>query len=379
MYEMTEATEAEKRRLSDTFVRLCETPSPSGRELEVARAVRAELERAGLEVTEDDTSAQTEAECGNLFATLRGPEGSRTIMLCAHLDTVPLAGDVEVELVDGVFRSRGDTILGADNKAAVAVLIEIARRYSATPPPVTCELVFTVSEETGLRGARALDPSRLKADFGFVMDHASPIGELIVAAPSYYQVTAHFTGTAAHAGIRPEQGRSAIVAAAKAIEAMKLGRLDEETTANVGRIEGGSAPNVVPERCELKAEVRSLDDARAVANVGEMVDALTWAASTTETDVDTEIEEQFRAYRIPESDPAVAVAQRALRDRGIEPVCKATGGGSDAHVFQAKGLRCLNMANGTEGNHTSDECVSAWALETMFDVTLSLLERSAEA
>ena len=380
MQSATEAaTELEKRRLSETFVRLCEISSPSGRELEVSRTVRGELESIGIAVDEDDTSAQTGAECGNLFATLPGPEGAPAVMLCAHLDTVPVAGAVEVENVDGIFRSRGDTILGADNKAAVAVLLELARRHAATPPPVTCELVFTMSEENGLRGARALDLSRLRADIGFVLDHASPIGELIVAAPSYYQVTAHFRGTAAHAGIRPEEGRSAIAAAAKAIEAMELGRIDEGTTANVGLIEGGTASNVVPERCDLKAEVRSLDDARAVEKVGKMVDALTWAASTTETDVDTQIEEQFRAYRIPESDPVVAIAQNALRDCGITPVCKSTGGGSDAHAFQAKGLRCLNMANGTEGNHTPDESVSAWALEKMLDVALRLLARSAEA
>jgi tripeptide aminopeptidase len=376
---VTAAGAAEKERLADTFVRLCEIESPSGRELEIARALRSELERLGLEVTEDDTTAETGAGSGNLLARLPGPDGARTIMLCAHLDTVPLADAIEVERSDDAyFRNRREAILGADNKAAVAVLVEIARRFAGGGAPVACELLFTTSEEVGLRGARAFDVSRLQSDFGYVFDHATPIGELILAAPTYYRVTADFSGRAAHSGIRPEQGRSAIVAAAKAIEAMQLGRLDPETTANVGRIEGGTATNVVPARCRVEAEVRSLDDEKATRRAGEMVDALTWAASSTETDVDTRIEEQFRAYRLAQAEPCVVAAAAALRDCGIEPVYTSTGGGSDANAFDAKGFRCLNVANGTELNHTADERVSVWALERMLDVTFCLLERAAE-
>ena len=374
---MQPATEAEKARIADTFVRLCEIESPSGRELEMARAVRAELEAIGLDVTEDDSARETGAECGNLVARLPGPAGSRTIALGAHLDTVPLTDRVEVECVDGVFANRREAILGADNKAAVALLLEIARRYGQGAP-LDCELVFTTSEENGLRGAKALARSRLAAEFGYVFDHATPIGELIVAGPAYYRVEAEFRGRAAHSGIRPEEGRSAIIAAAKAVEAMRLGRLDEETTANVGRIEGGTATNVVPARCHLEAEVRSLDEQKAVLRTGELVDALTWAASSTETDVDTAIEKQFDAYRIPESDRCVVAAAAALRDCGIEPIYETTGGGSDANAFETKGLRCLNVANGTEANHTADERVSVAALEKMLDVTLRLLERAAE-
>jgi tripeptide aminopeptidase len=375
---VTAASAAEKERLADTFVRLCEVESPSGRELEVARAVRGELERLGLEVSEDDTVAETGAGCGNLLARLPGPDGSRTILLCAHLDTVPLADVVEVERTDAYFTNRREAILGADNKAAVAVLIEVARRFAGGGAPVGCELLFTTSEEVGLRGVRAFDMSRLQADFGYVFDHATVIGELILAGPTYYKVTADFSGRAAHSGIRPEQGRSAIVAAAKAIEAMQLGRLDPETTANVGRIEGGTATNVVPARCRVEAEVRSLDDEKATRKAGEMVDALTWAASSTETDVDTRIEEQFRAYRLPQTDPCVIAAAAALRDCGVEPVYTSTGGGSDANAFEAKGFRCLNIANGTEHNHTADERVSVWALERMLDVSFRLLERASE-
>jgi tripeptide aminopeptidase len=343
----------------------------------MAVAVRAELEAIGMEVIEDDSAAQTGAECGNLLARSRG-ESSPKAMLCAHLDTVPLADSVEVELRDGVFTNRRDAILGADNKAAVAVLLELARRSAEAGARVPFELLFTTCEEIGLRGALAFDVSRLRAPFGYVFDHASPIGELITAGPTYYQVTAEFTGRSAHAGIRPEAGRNAIVAAAKALDAMRLGRLDDETTANVGRIEGGTAPNVVAERCRLDLEARSLDPAKATRTVAEMVDALAWAASATETDVDTSVEEQFRAYRVSQSDPALSAVAAALEDCGVTPVYKTTGGGSDANAFEAKGFHCVNVANGTLANHTPDESVSAEALEVMLAVATRLLARVAE-
>ena len=363
--------------LGDTFARLCEIESPSGSEAAMGAAVRAELEGMGLAVTEDDTAAETGAGCGNLLARIPGPPGTRTVMLCAHIDTVPLTDTVEVELVDGVYRNRRDAILGADDKAGVAVLIEAARRLTATGAPCGCELVFTTGEEVGLRGARAFDTSALQAEFGFVLDHAAPIGRMVVAAPTYYAVHAEFLGRSAHAGIHPEEGRSAIAAAARAVDSLRLGRIDEETTANVGVINGGAAANVVPERCTLEAEVRSLDDGKASAAVSAMVDTITWAASATETDVDTTIEEHFHAYRIPESDPTVAIASAALRDCGVEPTTCSTGGGSDASAFAAKGLPCLNLAIGVEHNHTSDERITAAALEKTLDIALRLAERAA--
>jgi tripeptide aminopeptidase len=369
----------ERSRLEDTFVALCEIPSPSGHEADVAAYVRSELEALGMAVEEDATAAETGAACGNLYTRIPGPEGARSLMFCAHLDTVPLADRVEVEFVEGFYRNRRDAILGADNKATVAILLELARECAAAPPPIGVELVFTASEENGLRGAKAFDVTRLEAEFGYVFDHASPIGELIVAAPTYYHVTGEFVGRASHSGLRPEDGRNAIVAAAKAIGAMHLGRIDEETTANVGVIEGGTASNVVAEHCRVEAEVRSLDDDKASVRMQEMVDTLTWAASETETDVDLSVEEQFRAYRIAAAEPVLLAAEAALRDTGVTPVHTASGGGSDAHAFIGKGFRCLNVANGTEANHTADERVSAAALETMLAVTRRLLVRAAEA
>jgi tripeptide aminopeptidase len=371
------ASRAERERLREDFVRLCEIESPSGRERGIADALAAELRAAGLAVEEDGSSAETGAGAGNLVARVEGPPGARTIMLCAHMDTVPLDGPVEAVEQDGVIANRHDAVLGADNKAAVATILGAARRFAAQPPPVGLELVFTTSEEPGLRGAKALDRGALSSEFGFVFDHASPIGELIVAAPSYYRVQGRFRGKSAHAGIRPEDGRNAIVAAASAIAGLRLGRIDAGTTANVGRIDGGTAANVVAERCTVELEARSLDHERAGSLVSEIVDALTAGASDTECDVELGVQEQFRAYRLARSAAPVEVATAALAGLGIEARCIATGGGSDAHVFHARGLPCLNVANGTERNHQPDERVTVAALETMLDVTLGIVAGSA--
>ena len=199
---MRPASEVERRRLNDLFAELCATPSPSGREGAMAERVTADLRALGYEVSEDDAAAETGAECGNLLARLPG-RSERSVMLCAHMDTVPHEGVVEPVLVDGGWESAGDTILGADNKAAVAMLLALAHRAAVEGSPVGVELIFSVSEENGLNGARAFDVSTLQSDIGFVFDHATPIGEVVVASPTFYRLHAAFRGAAAHAGIRP--------------------------------------------------------------------------------------------------------------------------------------------------------------------------------
>jgi tripeptide aminopeptidase len=258
------------------------------------------------------------------------------------------------------------------------MLLAIARRAAAAPPPIGLELLFTVSEEVGLVGAQAFDLAKLRSRFGFVFDHATPIGEVVLAAPTYYRIEADFQGAAAHAGIRPEHGRSAIAAAAGAVAAMRLGRLDEESTANVGRIAGGGeSTNVVPEHCRVEAEARSLDTGKAEEVVAEMVDHIHDGANAFECDVDVSVERLWPAYRIRPAAPAVAVAEAALRARGYEPRHIVTGGGSDANAFNAAGFECVNLANGTERNHEPGERVSVAALEGMLDVTLALVDEAA--
>ena len=363
----------------ELFVRMCETESPSLRERAMADAVAAELQDLGLDVEEDGSGSETGSDAGNLLARVPGPAGAPTVLLCAHLDTVPLEGPVEVERRDGMLANSHDAILGADNKAAVAVILAAARRLTDLgDPPVGLELLFTTCEERALAGAKAVDRANLEADLGFVFDHATPIGEIILAAPTYYRIDARFHGRAAHAGIRPEHGRSAIAAAAAAIDALQLGRIDPETTANAGRIEGGTAANVVPERCAVELEARSLDHHKAGSLAAEIVDALAAGAGDHECDVDTDVQELFRGYRLARSSPPVRAAAAALEDHGIEPVPIATGGGSDANVLNLAGLATVNVANGTERPHEPGEQVSVDALERMLDVCLTIVARSAE-
>jgi tripeptide aminopeptidase len=357
----------------DRFVRLCEIPSPTGSERAVADDVLAELRALGVEVAEDDAAGPARAGAGNLIARIPG-SSEGWVMLCAHLDTVPEDGAIEVELADGVFRSRGETILGADNKAAVTVLLELAARHANAPARAGLELVFTVAEEDGLRGAKELDLGSLRAPLGFALDHASPIGEVITAAPTYQRLVAEFEGLEAHAGIRPEDGHSAIEAAAAAVGAMRFGRLDPETTANVGVISGGVASNVVAGSCRIEAEARSLDDARVAAVTASMLDACTAAATERGCDVDLDLTEIFRGYRQPPSSPAVALARAALERCGIEPREVATGGGSDANALVARGFECVLLANGTEANHTPSESVVAGRLSEMLAVCEAIAE-----
>jgi tripeptide aminopeptidase len=361
-----------ENRLYETFVRLCEIRSPTGEEREVADTLAAELRALGLEVSEDDAAGPAEAGAGNILARLPGV-GDEWVMFCAHIDTVPHEGWIEVVESDGVFHSAGETILGADNKAAVAVFIELVARHTSEPPPVGIELVLTVAEEQGLRGAKAFDTSTLRSKRGFVLDHASAPGEVIVSSPTQQRVLADFTGVEAHAGIRPEDGNSAIAAAAAAISRMELGRLDPETTANVGVISGGTSGNVVPGHCSIVAEARSLDAGRAAEVAGELSDACAWGAGEHGCDADVRIEELFRGYRIATSSPALALAEAGLRRAGFEPERTATGGGSDANALIVAGFDCVLLANGTEANHTPNEAVSARSLDVMLEVCESIV------
>jgi tripeptide aminopeptidase len=371
------ASDAERERLHETFATLCRIESPSGRERACADWVSSELRAIGVAVEEDGAGPRAGSQAGNLIARIPGG-GSQTIMLCAHLDTVPLAAPVEPVVVNGGWENANDGILGADNKSSVAVLLALARRFMASEPPapVGIELVFTVCEEVSLRGSREFDTSRLSSAFGYVFDHATPIGEIVLASPTHYRLDAEFHGRAAHAGVRPEEGRSAIAAAATGIATMTLGRLDAETTANIGTIEGGSALNVVPERCSLVAEARSLDDARAEAVITKMVDHLQDAADAAECDLDVTVERMFKGYRTRARAPEVLLAERALQACGYEPTHIATGGASDANSFQAAGFPCTNLADGTEHNHEPGERISVGALEGMLEVAIAIVEEA---
>jgi tripeptide aminopeptidase len=259
------------------------------------------------------------------------------------------------------------------------VMLQAARRWVHEPPPAPVELLFTVCEEHALAGVKAFDASALRSRFGYVFDHASPIGEIVLASPHYHRIVADLHGVAAHAGMRPEAGRSAIVAAARAIAAMPLGRLDEETTANVGTIAGGSGINVVPERCLIEAEVRSLDEGKVETVAREIVDHLTDGANAAECDLDVNVSRLFHGYRLKPSAPEVQTAEAALRACGYDPRHITTGGGADANALIAAGFPCGNLANGTEHPHQPNECVTVDALEQMLNVTFALLDHASDA
>jgi tripeptide aminopeptidase len=370
-----------RRYVREIFTELCRIDSPSGSERACAERVRAELAAVGIDVVEDATQSLTGSDVGNLLARIPArAQASRCLLLCAHLDTVPALAPLEPVLVDGVFENAGEGILGADNKAAVAVLLALAREVAREGAAVDIELLFTVAEEVALAGARAFDASVLRADFGYVFDHATPIGEVIVSSPSHFRIDAVFRGAAAHAGIRPQDGRSAILAAARAIAAMPLGSLDDgDASANVGTIAGGSAMNVVPERCTIVAEVRSPHDERAEALAAEIVDRIHEAANAPECecDVDVSVQRTFAGYRLAPSTHALRVGEAALSSCGFSPRRVSSGGASDANALIAQGVSVVNLANGTERNHEPGECVSAHALEDMLDVALSLLTHAA--
>jgi tripeptide aminopeptidase len=370
---------SERRRLHETFEALCRIPSPTYDERGVADFLIRELELLGLAVEEDDAGAAVGSNAGNLLVSIPGG-GPRTLLLCAHMDTVPLAALVEPVQREGGWENANPGILGADNKAAVAAILEVARMLATAGgegAQVGVELLFTVAEETGLNGAKHFDVDRLQSEFGYVFDHASPVGEIIVASPTYMRIDAEVRGKAAHAGLQPEQGVNAIVAAAHAITAMPQGRYDSETTANVGIVSGGTALNVVPDRCVVGAEVRAVEQAQVDRYVTESIDALQDAADTAGCDLDLNLQQMFTGYRLGPRDTTVALAARALRTLGYEPSLRSSGGGADANAFRVNGFACTNLANGTERAHERTERVSFEALEANLDLMLALIDGSA--
>jgi tripeptide aminopeptidase len=373
------AGELERRQLGESFAALCRVYSPPGSERGCAEIVRAELEQLGITVEEDGAGEALGGDCGNLLARIPGT-GSGSVLLCAHLDTVPADRPIEPVLRDGGWENQNDAILGADNKATVAALLALARRLSREPASAGVELLFTVSEEVGLKGAKEFETGILRSPIGYTFDAAMPLGGIVVASPTYYRLTADFRGVAAHAGVRPQDGRSAILAASRAVAQMQLGRLDEATSANIGTIEGGSAANVVPDRCRIVGEARSLDADRAEQVASGLVAAITDAANDPECecDVDVTIERQFDGYRIAATCPEFRLAAQALSDCGYEPAPVVSGGGSDVNAFRTRGCAVLNLASGTERPHETTERVSVAALEGVLNVAFALVQRAGE-
>ena len=361
----------------DLFRELAAIPSPSGRERPVADRTLAFLRELGLDPTEDDAGAKIGSDMGNIHVALPPSDDGAglPIFLNAHLDTVPPTGPIDPEVRNGVVVNRHDTILGADNKAAVAVMLAAVSELVRTGRPhAGVELVLTPMEEVGLCGAKAFDTSRLRARVGYCYDHAAPIGNIVLAAPTQRTLRFRFIGRAAHSGMAPEDGRSAVVAAARAIADMPLGRIDAETTANVGLISGGIAGNIVPPECLVEAEARSRDAGRLREQVQAMLDAATFAANLAECELESRIEPEYDGYRFSRSDPAVRLAARALEACGRAAVYIDSGGAADANAWHARGLQRVNLCNAAAEIHTASEHIAASDLDAMLDVSLALID-----
>ena len=359
----------------DLFVELAAVASPSGEERAVADRVLAYLADCGLQPDEDGTGPSVGSTMGNIHVALEPTAEGEPVFLCAHLDTVPPTDAVEPVIEDGIVRNARPTILGGDNKAAVAAMLDATRRVLAEiRSHAGIELLFTSKEEVGLLGAYAFDHTRLRSRVGYVYDQAAPVGSVILGAPSAHHFEITFHGRAAHAGMYPEEGRSAIVAAARAVAEMRLGRIDDETTANVGLISGGTATNIVPEWCSVVAEARSHDERKLADQVQSMQDAITFAAGVADCEVETKLRRTYRGYRFKRDDLAVRLATDALGRCGFEPSFGLSGGAADANVFNERGLQCVNLANGMAEIHTPDEHIAVADIEAMVEVTLALFD-----
>jgi tripeptide aminopeptidase len=362
-------------RLVKQFMDFVQIDSPSYEEALFVVALTEELKKMGLSV-ENDRTGQNGA--GNLFSVLPGTDrGLPPILLCMHTDTVEPGRGIKPRLEDGQIRSAGTTILGADNKSAVAATLEAIRWLQASRPAHgDLEILFTWGEERGHQGARVFDVSRLHARIGFVPDGGGPLGTIITQAPYYDSVRATFLGKAAHAGLTPEKGISALVMASKAITRMNLGRIDEETTANLGKISGGSGRNTIPERVEVEGEARSLDFRKLEKQVNQMRMAMEEAAREWGGQVQVEIKREYSGFHIGNNDASVRIAQRSSRAVGLTPTITSTNGGSDGNDLNAQGIQTVVLGMGGRDYHSTQESISVSELVKLTELITALAVES---
>jgi len=341
---------------------------------------KAYLEKIGLEVREDGCGAKIGGNANNLIAWLRGNvPGAPRVFLSAHLDTVEPTEGLVVEERAGVFYSASDTILGADDKGGMAPAIEAvhALKESGEPHGDIC-LLLSCAEEIGLLGADAVDLDELNLDFGYVLDTGPPVGSFVTRTATHDNLEILIHGRPAHAGKDPENGINAMQVAADAIHGMKLGRIGPETTANLGIIEGGTAVNVVCSFVKIRGEARSTSVADLDAQITHMIQRFEWAAREWGTMVEIQHHRHYNSYEVPQDAVVVQVAQAASRQLGFEPTLRTTLGGSDANIYNAKGLPCIVMATGMDKIHTHDECISRESLIDSARLTYQILLGAAK-
>ena len=348
-----------KERVKKLFLDLARINGPSKQEREVADFVKAKLTLLGLQVEEDDTGSRIGGSAGNVLAFARGNvPGAKAIFLSCHMDTIEPTAQLAPMVDDESIHSDGTTILGADDRAGMAAVIEgVQSLVEDSTAHGDVQVLFSVSEEVGLCGAKSMDHSKIRARIGYVFDTQKPVAGITIAAPSHENMSVEITGKAAHAGIAPEKGVNAIVAASRAIARMKLGRIDDETTANVGVISGGKARNIVPDQVSVSAEARSRNERKLVAQVEHMRRTFEEEAAAMGAEAKVDSVRGYSSYRFTEADEVVKVAMRASRRIGIEPYFEEGGGGSDANVFNSAGISAVVVGVGFDNAHTSMESI----------------------
>ncbi|MCD6197166.1 MAG: M20/M25/M40 family metallo-hydrolase [Deltaproteobacteria bacterium] len=370
-------------RLADTFRQLVSMDSPSREEGAVAGWIKRTLkEEIGAEVIEDQSRDQTGSESGNIIARIPGTEKIVPLFFNAHMDTVEPGRGIKIIFNDGIFRSDGTTVLGADDKAAIAILVETARllkEHRVSHGPI--EFLFTVCEEIGLLGAKSLDPALLEAKAGYALDSSDP-EVLINQAPCAIRFKVRVVGKAAHAGLHPELGINAIQVAARALAEVPLGRIDEYTTANVGLIHGGKATNIVPEEVELEGEVRSHNPEKLREVQDQILETFHRIAldfKPVENSglplIKTEIIDDYPLMSVSEGHPLITTAVKAAKGLGRKLRLDMTGGGSDANIFNAKGLATVVMGIGMQNVHTTSEHIRLDDMVAAAELVLKIIRK----
>ncbi len=349
-----------EQRLLKTFLNLVRIDSPSLKEKPVADHLVALLKSRGYEVQMDGAGEASGGDTGNIIARVPGTAGNgkEPLAFSAHMDCVMPCLGVEPVVKDGIVCSASNTVLGGDDKAGITAILEAVQHVEEEKiPHPDLYLVFTICEESGMHGAKNLDTSLVKAKELVVLDSGGPIGTVVIQAPAKAGITVTFKGRAAHAGIEPEKGISAIQMAADAITRMKLLRIDEETVSNLGHIEGGSVTNIVAESATLKAEARSLDDAKLKAQVDHLRDCCEKSAQKFGGQVEFSSSISYPAMNVAKDSPLLERARLACQRLGFEFRPQPTGGGSDANIFFGQGFSCINLGTGMSKVHTVDEYI----------------------
>ena len=338
-------------RLLKTFLEMVGIDSPTGHESEIGDWLEARFAGLGCTTRRDDI--------GNLVAVLPGTRPG-TILISTHMDTAGTDRGIAPVIDEGVIRTDGSTILGADDKSGLAGCLELLtllREHPDTPHP-RIEFVVTVGEESGLVGSRHLDVAQLNATHGFVFDTAGVMGSITYWSPTSVYLTITVHGRKAHAGVEPEKGVSAVQVAAEAIAAMTLGRIDEETVANIGTINGGEARNIIPDTVVLQGMARSHDQAKLDAQIAGMRRACEDAAAARGATVEFDAEEIYRTYKISEDARPYREAAAAIRSLGLEVFPRKSGGGTDGNYFNAKGIPCVALSTGMVDEHATTEHIA---------------------